>query len=85
MLRHQAVAEPYLAGSQTVISSDPVGPDGDRLITGDLALMLRAERTTAPSERNLNGRVYTITVECTDGTSSAVKTTTVRVPLNQGK
>jgi hypothetical protein len=70
----------------SVISSDPVSPDGDWLITGDLTLMLRAERATSRSERgSSNGRVYSITVECTDGTSSAVKTTTVRVPLNQGK
>jgi len=51
-----------------------VGPDWD--ITGDLTLRLRAERSSKG-----NGRVYTITVRCTDAAGNAATSlVTVTVP-----
>jgi len=67
----------------TVGSSDPASPEGDWQVTGNLTVLLRAERLTKGGLKD--GRVYTITVQCTAGTSSASKTTTVLVPHDQGK
>jgi hypothetical protein len=54
---------------------------GDIQITGDLSLLLRAERSGKG-----NGRTYTITVECQDEAGNAsTGTTTVTVPRDQGK
>jgi hypothetical protein len=54
---------------------------GDIQITGDLSLLLRAERSGKG-----NGRIYTITVECKDEAGNAsTGTTTVTVPRDQGK
>jgi hypothetical protein len=54
---------------------------GDIQITGDLKLLLRAERSGKG-----NGRTYTITVECRDAAdNAATRTTTVTVPRDQGK
>jgi len=49
---------------------------------GPLDLMLRAER----SGRSKNGRIYTITIEVSDGAgNSSTETVTVTVPHDQGK
>jgi hypothetical protein len=62
----------------SVTSNEPENPKSsgkqqpDWVITGDLSLLLRAER----SGRNKQGRIYTITVECTDAFGSSVTTTT---------
>ena len=77
----QAVAEcgPVTSTIVSVCSNEP--PDGsapDWVITGDLSLLLRAERS--PHE---NGRVYTITVSCTDASGkSSTGTVSVNVPRN---
>jgi len=71
----------------SVMSNEPIDGlgDGDKapdwMITGDLAVNLRAERSGVGS-----GRIYTITVECADtpGNSSS-KTTMVTVPKDQCK
>ena len=63
-----------------VSSNEPIDADGDWVITGDLALNLRAECLG-----NGTGRVYTITVQCTDGSgNSTIKTVAVNVPHDQG-
>ena len=68
-----------------VASSDPVTGKGDNTrpdwrVTGDLSLELRAERAGGG-----NGRLYTITVECTDASGNATAgTVSVRVPHDQG-
>jgi hypothetical protein len=68
-----------------VASSDPVTGKGDNTrpdwrVTGDLSLELRAERAGGGS-----GRLYTITVECTDASGNATAgTVSVRVPHDQG-
>jgi hypothetical protein len=69
-----------------VTSSEPVTGPGDSttpdwIITGPLSLDLRAERlTTGP------GRIYTLTVRCTDSSgNAATKNVTVTVPHDQGK
>lgn len=72
----------------SVTSNEPVNGLGDGntepdwRITGDLTMELRAERSGTGE-----GRVYTITVQCTDasGNSSAVRDVTVTVPHDQGK
>jgi len=70
----------------SVASSDPAGPDGDWEITGNLTVLLRAERLTdSETAGSTAGRVYSITVECTDGSSKASKTTTVLVPHSRGR
>ena len=63
----------------SVTSNEKLAAD-DVVITGDLTVNLRAQRSGKGS-----GRVYTITVQCTaaDG-SSATKTVTVTVPHDQG-
>jgi hypothetical protein len=67
----------------SVSSSDPPDAQPDWVITGNLTLQLRATRLETRVGTN-NGRVYTITVQCSDGTNSTTKTTTVRVPHDQG-
>jgi len=71
----------------SVSSNEPVNGTGDGdtapdwEITGNLTVNLRAERSGSG-----NGRVYTITVACTDASgNSSTKTTTVTVPHDQGK
>ena len=64
-----------------VTSNEQLASD-DVIITGDLSLRLRADR----SGQGKSGRIYTITVECTDtagNTSQA--TTTVTVPHSMAK
>jgi len=63
----------------SVSSNEPVDADGDWVITGSLTLNLREDRLG-----NGTGRVYTITVECIDGSgNSTTKTVTVTVPHDQ--
>ncbi|MGJ0484671.1 MAG: HYR domain-containing protein [Methylomicrobium sp.] len=69
----------------SVSSNEPVNGlgDGDTapdwIITGKLTVNLRAERSGTG-----NGRVYTITVRCTDASgNSSLKDVTVSVPHNQ--
>jgi hypothetical protein len=53
----------------------------DWVITGPMTVQLRAERAG-----NGTGRVYTITVRCTDAAgNSSERTVTVSVPKSQGK
>jgi Right handed beta helix region len=68
----------------SVTSNEPVDGlgDGDTspdwIITGNLGLNLRAERSG-----KANGRVYTITIECSDSFgNSSTETVTVSVPRN---
>lgn len=71
----------------SVESNEPINGKGDGnttedwIITGDLEVRLRAERSG-----NGNGRVYTITVECTDASgNSSTGTVTVSVPKSKGR
>jgi hypothetical protein len=65
----------------TVESNEPINEGVDWVITGDLTLNLRAKRLGTGS-----GRVYTMTVECTDSFgNSATKTITVAVSHDQRK
>ena len=71
----------------TVSSNEPINGLGDGDSAPDWAVVddhhvnLRAERSGAG-----NGRVYTITITCTDGAGNqTVRTTTVNVPKSQGK
>ena len=60
----------------SVTSNEPV--DGDWIITGDLTLKLRAERSNKRTDR-----IYTITIECTDPAGNRSTTAvTVTVPRN---
>ncbi len=53
----------------------------DWMITGDLTVALRAERSGSG-----NGRIYTITVECSDTSeNSSTETAIVTVPHDEGK
>jgi hypothetical protein len=69
----------------SVGSSDPVTGKGDHTtpdwqVTGDLRLDLRSERTGGG-----RGRLYTITVQCTDASGNAAAgTVSVSVPHDQG-
>ena len=68
----------------SVRTNEPSGADavaaGEAVITGNLALALRAERLGSGA-----GRVYTITVECTDTSrNTTTKTVSVIVPHDQG-
>jgi hypothetical protein len=70
-----------------VESNEPVNGLGDGntapgwVITGDLTVKLRAERPGIG-----NGRIYTITVECTDQSgNSSTNTAKVTVPHDKGK
>lgn len=59
-----------------VTSNEPGSTDPDWLITGPLTVQLRAERTGGG-----DGRIYTLTVECTDAAGNkSTKTVTVTVP-----
>jgi hypothetical protein len=77
----QAVADcgPVTSRIVSVTSNEP--PDGhapDWIITGDLSVRLRAERSP-----HGHGRVYTITVSCTDASgASSTGTVLVNVPRN---
>jgi len=69
----------------TVTSNEPINGTGDGDISPDWEIVgahhvrLRAERAG-----NGNGRIYTITITCTDSRgNSSMKTVTVRVPKNQ--
>jgi hypothetical protein len=69
----------------SVVSNEPINGLGDGEtspdweITGDLTLNLRAERSG-----NGNGRIYTVTVECTDDVGNTTTgTVTVVVPKNK--
>jgi hypothetical protein len=71
----------------SVTSNEPVNAPGsgntapDWQITGDRSVNLRAERSGSG-----NGRVYTLTVQCTDSAgNSSTKAVTVSVPHDQGK
>lgn len=61
-----------------VASNEPVDPDGDWSITGNLSLSLRAERLGLG-----NGRTYSITVQC-GGANGVTGTVTVTVPHDRG-
>ena len=64
----------------SVTSNEPVGADGDWVITGALSVSLRAERLGGGA-----GRVYTIGVSCTDASgNTSSKTTMVTVAHDQG-
>jgi hypothetical protein len=76
---------PPLCRITRVTSNEPSNSNalatGDAVITGNLSLDLRADRNA-----DGNGRVYTITVQCTDASGNvSSKTTTVLVPHDQGK
>ena len=64
------------------ISGDDAASAGDSQITGPLTAQLRAERTGKG-----NGRTYTLSLQCTDPSTSlsATKTISVTVPHDQGK
>jgi hypothetical protein len=63
----------------SVTSNEPISAE-DAVITGDLTVKLRAERSGDGS-----GRVYTITVRCTDAAGNVtMKTVTVTVPHDMG-
>jgi hypothetical protein len=63
----------------SVISNEPISPE-DAVITGNLTVELRATRSGDGS-----GRIYTITVQCTDAAGNVVtKTVTVTVPHDLG-
>ncbi|HET9282043.1 MAG TPA: hypothetical protein VFR24_08790 [Candidatus Angelobacter sp.] len=63
----------------SVTSNEPVNPDGDWVITGNLTLTLRAERLGSGT-----GRIYTIVVQCTDDAGNSVtKNIIVTVPHDQ--
>jgi len=72
--------------SLRVASNEPVNSIGDGNTQPDWVVLdshhvqLRAERQGPGS-----GRVYTITITCTDGRNTTTATTTVRVPHDQGR
>lgn len=82
------ICDPALACRiSSVSSNEPVNGlgDGDMApdwgITGDFTLNLRAERSGTGK-----GRIYTISVTCTDDSGNgSVATTNVRVPFAKGK
>jgi hypothetical protein len=72
-----------ISGQCTIVSATSNEPnvDNDFVITGPLTIDLRAARL-GPGD----GRIYTITVGCTDGDGlSATGTAIVSVPKSQGK
>jgi probable HAF family extracellular repeat protein len=65
----------------SVTSNEPVDPDGDWIITGNLTLNLRADRLGTGI-----GRVYTVTAQCKDASGNTTSgTTTVTVVHDQGQ
>ncbi|HEX3252970.1 MAG TPA: VCBS repeat-containing protein [Pyrinomonadaceae bacterium] len=70
----------------SVVSNEPINGTGDSdsapdwEIIDEHHLRLRAERAG-----NGSGRVYTITITCTDSSGSSVRAVTVVVPKNQSK
>src|SRR5262249_28294481 len=65
----------------TVVSNEPQGKDGDYDVVSPTLVRLRAERLG-----NGNGRVYLITITCTDTAgNSTLKAVSVTVPHSQGK
>jgi len=77
------VCDPTVAASCKIISvsSNESGTSPLWQITEPLTVSLRAERDGAGS-----GRIYTITVQCTDKSGNvATKAVTVKVPHDQGK
>jgi hypothetical protein len=63
----------------SVTSNEPITPE-DAVITGKLTVKLRAARSASGT-----GRVYMITVKCTDAAGNmTMKTVTVTVPHDQG-
>jgi hypothetical protein len=63
----------------SVQSNEPTGPESDWVITGDLTLLLRAERLG-----NGPGRIYTINVQCLDAAgNTSTGTVEVAVPKNR--
>jgi hypothetical protein len=63
----------------SVSSNEPINADGDWVISGNLTLNLRADRLGTGT-----GRVYSITVQCTDGAgNSASRAVDVSVPHDQ--
>jgi hypothetical protein len=79
-------AGPIVCQVVSVSSNEPIDGlgDGDTApdweLTGDLSVSLRAERS------GRGGRIYTITVKCTDATgNSTTKTITVTVAHDQAK
>jgi hypothetical protein len=72
---------PVTSRITSVRSNEPVdGSSPDWVITGDLSLLLRAERSGQG-----HGRVYTITVQCRDAAGNSSKgTVQVTVPHDNG-
>jgi len=64
----------------SVASNEPLDAGSDWVITDNLTVDLRADRSGSDKA----GRIYTITVQCTDDLSSATKAVTVSVPHDQG-
>jgi hypothetical protein len=63
----------------SVQSNEPTGPESDWVITGDLTLLLRAERFG-----NGHGRIYTIKIQCRDTAgNTSTGTAQVVVPHNR--
>ena len=72
-----------ISGQCSIVSASSNEPntDNDFVITGPLSMNLRAERLGTGS-----GRIYTMTVQCTDADGlSATGTALVTVPKSQGK
>jgi hypothetical protein len=70
---------PIKEGTCDLISSQQIFQEKDVIITGDLSVLLRAERFESE-------RVYTINIECTDpSVETFMVTTTVTVPKSQKK
>jgi hypothetical protein len=64
------------------VAGDDGATPADWQITGELTVNLRSERSGKAS----NGRVYTLTLECSDDAGmTSTKTVNVTVPHDQGK
>jgi hypothetical protein len=70
----------------SVTSNEPINGLGDGDTAPDWEIV-DAHHVRLRSERSGkgNGRTYTITVTCNDGSNTVVRTVTVTVPKNQGK